>query len=152
MRKPAIPAALITSSHGYIDDNISAFSSGGFAQTRARTIDAVAPGGVGMGASVPLICRYMGSVLTDAGTATPIVPFAGTRANPRTLVAGEAVLIIQAYRSTHCGSGAPLPALIKTIKSEPRCRPVRPRLRQQGRGLIDSAGSPCTWPHGRLFR
>ena len=128
------PGGAITSSHGYIDDNISAFSSGGFAQTRARTIDAVAPGESGWALCSSDMSLY-GECSTDAGTATPIVPFAGT-SESAPLVAGEAALIIQAYRSTHRGA-SPSPALIKTIIKSTAVDLFAPAY-EQGSGLIDS--------------
>ena len=41
---------------GYVSDNISSLSSGGFAQSNARTVDVVAPGDLGMGA---LLGQYL---------------------------------------------------------------------------------------------
>jgi hypothetical protein len=128
------PGGAITSSHGYIDNNISAFSSGGFAQTRARTIDAVAPGESGWALCSTDISTYY-ECSTDAGTPTPIVPFAGT-SESAPLVAGEAALIIQAYRSTHRGA-SPSPALIKNIIKSTAVDLFAPAS-EQGSGLIDS--------------
>jgi hypothetical protein len=128
------PGGAITSSHGYIDNNISPFSSGGFAQTRARTIDAVAPGDAGWAlCSTDMSLYYECS--TDAGNPTPIVPFAGT-SESAPLVAGEAALIIQAYRSTHRGA-SPSPALIKNIIKTTAVDLFAPAF-EQGSGLIDS--------------
>jgi Subtilase family/Peptidase inhibitor I9 len=128
------PGGATTSGHGYVDNNISAFSSGGFAQTGARTVDVVAPGEDGWA-----LCSTNATLYTDcgnfAGTATPIEDFGGT-SESAPLTAGEAALIIQAYRSTHHGR-SPSPALVKTIIKSTAVDLFAPSS-EQGSGLIDA--------------
>jgi hypothetical protein len=128
------PGGTITSSHGWVDNNISAFSSGGFAQTGARTVDVVAPGESGWA-----LCSTDKSLYNDctsfASTATPIEDFGGT-SESAPLTAGEAALVIQAYRSTHHGV-TPSPALVKTIIKSTAVDLFAPAS-EQGAGLIDA--------------
>ena len=99
---------------GYVSDNISSLSSGGFAQSNARTVDVVAPGDLGWA-----LCSANTSLYTDCTNfqttpgPTPIQAFGGT-SESAPLISGEAALIIQAYRSTHNGAD-PSPALVKRI-------------------------------------
>src|ERR1700722_3961992 len=75
---------------GYIDNNISAFSSGGFAQKNARTVDVVAPGDTGWA-----LCSANQALFTDcadftnAAGPTPIESFGGT-SESAPLTSGEA--------------------------------------------------------------
>jgi Subtilase family/Peptidase inhibitor I9 len=122
--------------NGYIDDNISAFSSGGFAQKNARTVDAVAPGDLGWA-----LCSTNQALFNDCGDntaafgTTPIQAFGGT-SESSPLTAGEAALVIQAYRSTHHGAD-PTPATVKRIIMSTATDLGAPAS-EQGAGLINS--------------
>jgi hypothetical protein len=122
--------------NGYIDNNISAFSSGGFAQKNARTVDAVAPGDLGWA-----LCSTNQALFgdcfdnTSAFGATPIQTFGGT-SESSPLTAGEAALVIQAYRSTHHGAD-PTPATVKRIIMSTATDLGAPAS-EQGAGLINS--------------
>ena len=100
--------------NGWISDNISSFSSGGFSMSGPRTPDIVAPGDLGWA-----LCSTNLALFTDCinfatpAAPTPIQDFGGT-SESSPLTAGEAALIIQAYRSTH-GHADPSPALVKQI-------------------------------------
>jgi hypothetical protein len=104
--------ASIFSQHGYLNNNISAFSSGGFGQTNARTVDVVAPGESGWALCSTNTAMYEDCTSFNGG-ATPIEAFGGT-SESAPLTSGAAALVIQAYRSTH-GGATPSPALVKTI-------------------------------------
>lgn len=119
---------------GYVDNNISPGSSAGFAQSRARTVDVVAPGDAGWA-----LCSTNTSLFTGCidlrGNPSPIEGFGGT-SESAPLVAGEAALVIQAYRSTH-GGQSPTPALVKRIIMSTATDLGAPSF-EQGAGLIDS--------------
>jgi hypothetical protein len=121
---------------GYIDNNISAFSSGGFAQKNARTVDVVAPGDTGWA-----LCSTNQPLFTDcadftnAAGPTPIESFGGT-SESAPLTSGEAALVIQAYRSTHRGAD-PTPATVKRIIMSTATDLGAPAS-EQGAGLINA--------------
>ncbi len=127
----AIP---LTPHGGFVNNNISAFSSGGFAQTQARTIDVVAPGDSGWA-----LCSSNASLFNDCtdfnGNPTAFEIFGGT-SESAPLTAGEAALVIQAYRSTHHGAD-PSPALVKQIIMSTATDLGAP-AHEQGAGLINS--------------
>ncbi len=120
--------------NGYLSNNISSLSSGGFAQLGARTVDVVAPGDLGWA-----LCSTNTTLFADCtdfkGAPTPVQAFGGTsEASP--LTAGEAALVIQAYRSTHRGT-SPSPALIKQIIMSTATDLGAP-ADEQGAGLINA--------------
>jgi hypothetical protein len=120
---------------GYIDNNISAFSSSGFSQSGARTPSVVAPGDLGWA-----LCSTNVTLFTDcdnsyAGPPAPIQVFGGT-SESAPLTAGEAALVIQAYRSTHRGVD-PTPAMVKEIIMSTAVDLGAPSS-EQGAGLINA--------------
>jgi Subtilase family/Peptidase inhibitor I9 len=119
---------------GYIDGNISGFSSGGFAQGRPGTVDIVAPGDLGWA-----LCSTNQGLYNDCGDdngkPTPIEVFGGT-SEAAPLTAGAAALVIQAYRSTHHGA-TPSPALVKSILLGSASDLGAPS-QEQGAGLLDA--------------
>jgi hypothetical protein len=127
-------AIALTKSGGFISNNIASFSSGGFAQTGALTPSVVAPGDLGWA-----LCSLNPTLYTDcvsfAGTATPVEDFGGT-SESAPLTAGEAALVIQAYRSTHRGVD-PSPALVKEIIMSTAADIGAPAF-EQGAGLINA--------------
>ena len=118
----------------YASNNISAFSSGGFSQLGARTVDVVAPGDLSWALCSTNTSLY-GDCTNYAGRASPIESFGGT-SESAPLIAGEAALIIQAYRSTHYGAD-PMPALVKQIILSTATDLGAP-TDEQGAGLINS--------------
>ena len=118
----------------YVDNNISAFSSAGFSQSGARVPSTVAPGDLSWA-----LCSTNTALYTDcvsfAGTATAIESFGGT-SESSPLTAGEAALVIQAYRSTHRGVN-PTPALVKQIIMSTAADMGAPAF-EQGSGLINA--------------
>jgi hypothetical protein len=146
---------------GYVSDNISALSSGGFSQLSARTVDVVAPGDLGWAlcsTNVTLYADCTNYQSTPVGA--PVQAFGGT-SEAAPLTAGEAALVIQAYRSTH-GGADPSPALVKRIIMS-TATDLNAPTSEQGAGLInaleavevalsidDSNGHPKAHGHGLL--
>jgi Subtilase family len=129
----AIP---LTWNGGYIDNNISALSSGGFSQMNARTVDVVAPGDLGWA-----LCSSNQALFTDctnyAATPGPTpVQASGGTSESSPLTAGVAALVIQAYRSTHHGAD-PTPATVKQIIMSSATDLGAPAF-EQGAGLINA--------------
>jgi Peptidase inhibitor I9 len=118
---------------GYLSNDISSFSSGGFEQD-GRTIDAVAPGELNWS-----LCSTDTDIYQDcfsyAGNPSPVIPFGGT-SESAPLTAGEAALVIQAYRQGH-GGASPTPAVVKQIIVS-STDDVGSPADQQGAGLIDA--------------
>jgi hypothetical protein len=119
---------------GWISNNLSAFSSGGFSISGPRTPDVVAPGDLGWA-----LCSTNTNLFFDcttiAGNPSPIEIFGGT-SESSPLAAGEAALIIQAFRSTHRGAD-PSPALVKQIIMSTATDLGAPPS-EQGAGLINA--------------
>jgi hypothetical protein len=127
----AIP---LTPHGGFINNNISAFSSAGFAQHNARTVDVVAPGDSGWALCSTDVAMF-GDCTDFNGNPTAFEDFGGT-SESSPLTAGEAALVIQAYRSTHRGAD-PSPALVKQIIMSTATDLGAPSF-EQGAGLINS--------------
>ncbi len=121
---------------GWLSNNISALSSGGFAQLHARTVDVVAPGDLGWALCSSNVAQFTDCIdFETQPKPTPVIDFGGT-SEAAPLVAGEAALVIQAYRSTH-GGRSPSPALVKQIIMSTAADLSVPSS-EQGAGLIDS--------------
>lgn len=118
---------------GYLSNEISSFSSGGFEQD-GRTVDAVAPGELNWA-----LCSTDTSMFDEctnyAGKPAPVIPFGGT-SESAPLTAGEAALVIQAYREGH-GGASPTPAVVKQI-IDSTADDIGSPADQQGAGLIDA--------------
>jgi hypothetical protein len=127
----AIP---LTPHSGFINNNISALSSGGFAQHDARTVDVVAPGDSGWALCSTDVDMF--PECTDFNLNPSAFQLFGGTSESSPLTAGEAALVIQAYRSTHRGAD-PSPALVKQIIMSTATDLGAPS-QEQGAGLINS--------------
>jgi hypothetical protein len=125
---------------GYVSGNVSALSSGGFAQKAPRTPDLLAPGNWGWALCSANDAIYTGCVDFN-GNGAPLQVFGGT-SESAPLVAGAAALVIQAYRSTH-GGATPPPALVKTILLS-STRDIGAPPQEQGTGLLDALAAVNT--------
>jgi hypothetical protein len=119
--------------NGWLDNNISSFSSGGFEQS-GRTVDVAAPGELGWA-----LCSTDTAMFDECtnfrGQASPVQDFGGT-SQSAPLTAGVAALVIQAYEITHQGH-APSPAVVKQIITS-TADDIRAPADQQGAGLINA--------------
>jgi hypothetical protein len=118
---------------GWLNDNISSFSSGGF-EENGRTVDVVAPGELNWALCSTDLAMY--SECADyAGNAIGVQATGGT-SESAPLTAGVAALVIQAYRSAH-GNQSPTPAVVKQIITS-TADDIGAPADQQGAGLIDA--------------
>ncbi|MGD0691354.1 MAG: S8 family serine peptidase [Acidimicrobiales bacterium] len=125
-------------SGGFVDNNISSFSSGGFSQS-GNTVDLVAPGD-----SNWALCSADSTLFTDCttdpgngngnGDGTPFDLFGGT-SESAPLTAGAAADVISAYASSHNGQD-PTPALVKQILMSTATDIGAPAT-EQGAGLLN---------------
>jgi hypothetical protein len=121
------------SAGGWISDNISSLSSGGFTQLGPQTVDVVAPGDLGWAQ-----CDANAAIYRSCGpVAQPrlIQQFGGT-SESSPLVAGTAALVIQAYERTH-GGARPSPDLVRQVLVS-SATDLHVPADQQGAGLVDA--------------
>ncbi len=119
---------------GWANDNISAISSGGFAQN-GRIPDLVAPGDTTWALCTPDPTLYRGCIGLN-GRPSSLEPFAGASASAP-LAAGAAALVISAYVDAHPGAGKPSPALVKRLLTS-TARDLGHPAELQGAGQIDA--------------
>ncbi len=118
---------------GWIDNNISALSSGGFEQS-GQTVDVVAPGDLNWA-----LCTANENKFADCGTFTgkpSDVQLEGGTSEAAPLTAGVAALVIQAYAESHHGHD-PSPAVVKKIIVS-TAQNIGAPAEQQGAGLVNA--------------
>ena len=118
---------------GWLNDNISPFSSGGF-DAYGNTVDVSAPGDSSF-ASCSLNLRAFFACSNFRGKGTGVEFFNGT-SESSPWIAGVAALIYQAYRKTHHGR-SPSPALVKRIIMSTATNLGAPAT-EQGAGLVNA--------------
>jgi len=118
---------------GWIDNNISGLSSGGFDQN-GRTVDVVAPGDLNWTLCTPKPALY--AACTNFAGKAAAVQLSGGTSEAAPLTAGVAALVIQAYAQAHHGHD-PSPAVVKRIIVS-TAQNVNAPAEQQGAGLVDA--------------
>jgi len=118
---------------GWIDNNISGLSSGGFDQS-GGTVDVVAPGDLNWTLCTPKPALY--SACTNFAGKASSVQLSGGTSEAAPLTAGVAALVIQAYAQAH-HHRLPTPAVVKKIIVS-TAQNIDAPAEQQGAGMIDA--------------
>ncbi len=118
---------------GWLNNNISGLSSGGFAQD-GTTVDVVAPGDLNWALCSPPLKKY--ADCSNFSGKPAHVELQGGTSEAAPLTAGTAALVIQAYAEAHGGTD-PSPAVVKQIITG-TATDINAPGDQQGAGLINA--------------